>query len=908
MDMGKRSRSTFAALAMLAVLLLAGSAGAQQRLEADVSHITEGIRETVLPNGLKVITKEVRSAPVVAFQVWYRVGSRNEHTGITGVSHLLEHLMFKGTKQYRLGEISRTLFVSGANFNAGTSYDYTNYWQTLGIDRLDLAMRIEADRMRNSRIDAADLGSEMSVVRSELEGGENDPSTLLWQALSSTAMTSHPYRWPVIGWRSDVENMPRDAIYDYYRSHYGPNNAFVVMVGNFETNRALELVRKNFGGIPRLKEPPKVYTVEPPQRGEKRVVVRRTGSLPLVALAFKSPEGKSPDFYALDALATVLATGRTSRLYQNLVEKQIAASISAGAPTMIDPFLFTFEAMAAPGVTPERLEEALTAEIEKVKSEGVTQEELDRAKTLIETGHILGSDSVTSLAQQIGYWEIVDSWRYLSTYVPRIRALTPADLQRAAQKYFVRDSRTTGVFIPSGAPAPGGPPPREASARVERSQQGDRPVAIPKPATIPPVTKDVVRFTLPNGVKVVFKPNPTAPTFALTGSVNAGAVVEPREKPGLAGLTASMLTRGTESRSAFEFANLLESMGASLGANADDLTTSINGQALTRNFDEVMNLLGEMLRQPAFPGEQLQRLKAQVLAGLEQEKTDPSAITSRAFLRSIYPEANPLRPLTLEEEISAVEKMTIEDLKSFYSRQYGPENAILVIAGDLTEQQVRRAAERALGGWERNPAARPLPDLNLALQQMPIRQMISIPDRSEAAILYGHAGGVRRDDADFYAVQVMNMILGGGGALNSRLGNVIRDQQGLAYDVFSFFDAGRYAGPFQVHIGTNPANASKAVDSLEAEIRRLREGGVTRREVDEAVSYLTGRYPGRLETNTGLAQQLWVGEFYGLGPDYIDRYPELYRAVTVEQVNKAARERLHPDNATLTVGGTLPNP
>src|SRR5688500_666575 len=237
-------------LPVLAALALVGGltarAGAQNPTAAN---ITAGVRETVLPNGLKVVTKEVRSAPVVSFAVWYKVGSRNEHTGITGVSHLLEHLLFKGTKKYGLGEISRTLFVNGANFNASTYYDWTNYYATLASDRLELAMQIEADRMVNARIDKADLDSEMSVVRSELEGRENSPSTLLFQAVSAAAFQAHPYQWPVIGWRSDVEGVSRDAIYDYYKHHYGPNNATVVIVGDFETEKALALVNKHFGKL-----------------------------------------------------------------------------------------------------------------------------------------------------------------------------------------------------------------------------------------------------------------------------------------------------------------------------------------------------------------------------------------------------------------------------------------------------------------------------------------------------------------------------------------------------------------------------------------------------------------------------------------------------------------------------------
>jgi zinc protease len=317
--------------------------------------LTAGLTETVLPNGLRVLTKEVHSAPVVSFSVWYKVGSRNEHSGLTGISHLLEHMMFKGTARYRVGEIARTLFLNGASFNANTYYDWTSYYETLATDRLELAMRIESDRMAHSRIDTADLASEMTVVRSELEGGENDPETLLRRAVIAAAFEAHPYHWPVIGWRSDVEQMPRDAIYRYYKTHYGPNTATVVIVGDFDTARALAQVRRHFGALKPIPPPPPVSTTEPPQRGERRVVVKQAGPLPIVTLAYKAPAARSPDFYALDVLATVLGEGRASRLYQALVEKEVASRVEAGAPSLHDPFLFFLTATARPGVAVARL-------------------------------------------------------------------------------------------------------------------------------------------------------------------------------------------------------------------------------------------------------------------------------------------------------------------------------------------------------------------------------------------------------------------------------------------------------------------------------------------------------------------------------------------------------------------------
>ena len=883
----------------------AGTAAQPAAAPSASAAFTAGIRETMLPNGLRVLTKEVHSAPVVSFSVWYEVGSRNEHTGITGVSHLLEHMMFKGTQEFRVGEIPRLLFLNGAASNASTYYDWTNYYETLSADRLELAMRIEADRMVNSRIDKADLDSEMTVVRSELEGGENNPGRLLWQAVTSVAFSAHPYRWPVIGWRSDVENVPRDAIYAYYKAHYGPSTATVVIVGDFDTARALDLVQKYFGGLAAIPPPPPVYTTEPPQRGERRVTVRRPGALAMVLAAYKIPESTNPDSYALDVLTMVLGEGRTSRLYQALVEKGLASSTHAGNPSLRDPFLFFVSATARPGVTAGRLEAALLDEVERVQRAPIGADELRRAQSRVEADFVFQTNSVTAQARQIGYWAMVANWRYLTTYLDRVRALTPEAIQEVARKYLVADGRTIGQFIPTveGGPAP--PPPKEASARVEPPKRGDRVLPVPPPSTTAPLNRQVTRFALPNGVSVVVQDNPANPTVALRASLPAGGVLEPDDKPGLASLTASMLTRGTEKRTALEFATALEDVGASLGASADSLNTMISGDAQTKDFDLLLDLFAEMLRRPTFPAGDLEQLRGQTRAGLAQSQENPDRLAGRAFQRAIYPPGHPLRPETIEDEQAALTTMTRDDLLAFYRRQYGPDGLIIVVTGDVRPDRVRAALEARFGDWPRNPGARPLPALGLALQPAAERAVIRVPDKAQAAIRWGHAGGLSRSDPDFYATQVLSLVLGGNG-LTSRLATAIRDQRGLAYFVGCFFDASLYPGVFEVTMGTNPANAARAVAVLEDEVRRIRDQGITQRELDEAVSYLTGRFPLRLETSGGLADILWAMEFYKLGADYIDRYASYYQAVTVEQVAAAAKVHLHPDRATLVVAGSVP--
>jgi zinc protease len=701
--------------------------------------------------------------------------------------------------------------------------------------------------------------------------------------------------------------VPRDSIYNYYKSHYGPNNAVVIIVGDFETDKALALARQYFGRVPKIPTPPKVYTQEAPQRGERRVVVNRAGNLSHVMVGYHVPEGKHADFYSLDVLSQLLSGGRSARLYQTLVETQQAVSAAAYNPTLIDPSLFMVQATARPGGALADLEKKVLEQVDRLKSEDVSEEELQRAKTQIEADFIYQQDSVTEQANRIGYYEMVAGWRYLDTYLDRIRAVKPADVRRVAQEYFTENNRTVGWFVPAAGEAPsGGGPVGEASARVEPAPPNARPIPLPKPSPALQRQNRVTRTVLENGIVLIVSENRSAPTIALQGNMaTAGGARDPKDRPGLASLTAGMLSRGTEKRSSLEIATELESAGASTSFNVEDDALTFTGSALAKDFDRLLDVLADQLRRPSFPAEELDKLRQQSLAALQGELEDPDARARRAFLRRIYPDGHPLRPSTVEEQEASLKAMTREALASFYRQHYGPDATILVIAGDVSADQAVTAVRRQLGDWARNPGApRDLPP-NPPLQAQAAREAIPMPDKSEVAIYYGFAGGVARNDPDFYAAQLLNNVLGGGSGLESRLARRIRDQQGLVYGVYSYFDTGKTAGPFIVSMGTNPANADRALTSLQEEIRRIREQGITDRERQEALAFLTGYFPVRLESNAGLAQVLLVAEYYNLGMDYIQKYASLYSAVTTEQVNEAAKKHLHPDRATVVTAGSV---
>jgi len=406
------------------------------------------VAETVLDNGLKVLVEEVHAAPVVSFMVWYKVGSRNETAGITGISHLLEHMMFKGTPRYGKGEIARVLQRHGASFNAGTSIDYTNYYEVLAADRLELAVEIESDRMANALIPEEEHRLEMTVVRSELERNEDNPHRALYSELFAQAFKAHPYHWPTIGWRSDVESIRTEQIRDYYRRHYLPNNATAIVVGDVAADRAIELVRSRFGGIPRGPDPDGVVTVEPPQLGERRFRIRKPGDAKYLLVGYRNPAFTHPDTYPLDVLGIIFGHGKTSRLHQALVEGGIATEAEAVNETARDPYLFLVQATAVPGVSLEKVERAVHREAERLASSPVAQAELDRAKRQSQASFLYSRDSIRSLAQLLGYYETVGSYRYLDTYLEHIQAVTAEDVRRVAGTYLTEDARTVGTYDP----------------------------------------------------------------------------------------------------------------------------------------------------------------------------------------------------------------------------------------------------------------------------------------------------------------------------------------------------------------------------------------------------------------------------------------------------------------------------
>jgi zinc protease len=428
-------------LAMVLALLVTSSSFAQ----------TMNVTEKTLPNGLTVLLKEEHKAPVITFQIWYKVGSRNECLGKTGMSHLLEHMMFKGTIKFGPKTFSQTVQRNGGNDNAFTSHDYTAYFENFSADRIAISLELESDRMQNLLIDPKEFLSERDVVKEERRmRTEDDPTNSMLEQMMAAAFSAHPYQWPVIGWMADINNITRDDLYKYYRTYYAPNNATIVVVGDFDTKKMILQIESAFGSIPRGPDAPKVVAVEPKHLGERRIVVKKQAELPAIFAGYNVPTLKQKDSYALEVLQGVLSSGNSSRLYRSLVyEKQLALYAGGDYDNVsADPNLFILYAGVMPGKTTEEVEKALYAEVDKLKNNFASDEEIQKAKNQIESNFIMGQDSIFYQAMLLGQFETVAEWRILESYVDNIRAVTKEDVMRVAKEYFTEDNRTVGILVP----------------------------------------------------------------------------------------------------------------------------------------------------------------------------------------------------------------------------------------------------------------------------------------------------------------------------------------------------------------------------------------------------------------------------------------------------------------------------
>jgi zinc protease len=872
--------------------------------------------ERTLPNGLKVILRESHDAPVASLWVWYRVGSRNELPGLTGISHWVEHMQFKGTPSLPKGAIFDRISRQGGINNALTSNDWTTYFETLPADRLDLALSIEADRMANSLFDPEETEAERTVIISERQGAENSPSYLLYEDVVGTAFRAHPYRHMVIGYEEDLRKISRDDLFGHYRRYYLPNNAYVVAAGDFAAEELVGRIERAFGTIPAGPEPPPLRAVEPPQLGERRVTLRKPAPTAYLRIGFHGPAAKEPDVPALLVADAVLSggkqmgfggggpMGRSARLYRSLVAAGLARGAGSDFSLTVDPYLLMIAVTALPGVEPARIEEVVEREIARLREETVPEEELARALKQVKAQFVYSAEGVTNQAYWLGQMEIVDTWRRADTLAEELEAVTPDDVRRVARTYLQETQRTVGWLLPEsesgGAEEDAAPDAAALPRRWWAFSDGQASIPAAAVARTAAERAPFERLELANGVAVLGQARPDSPAVSVRLRLQAGAANDPPGKDGLAAFTGRMLSRGTATRTFDEFNEEADRLGATVGVEVGRHFVEVAVRCLREVLPAALDLAADILRNPTFPEDHIEKVRNELLAAIREQDNDTRSAADRACRRLLFPDGHPLaRRLT--GETATISALTRDDLVAFHAERFGPRVMTAAVVGGV--ERVAEAAEllaARFGDWT-STAELPPPVPTVEPPAAIKREALVVPGKTQSDLVAGFPT-LARTHPDYYALDMANMILGRFG-LMGRLGANVRDKQGLAYYAYSQIESGRELSVWASRAGINPANVERALASIVAEVQRLRDEPVSEDELSGAKEYMTGVLPLALEQSDGVAATLLSIEYYDLGLDFLERYPAIVEALTADQVLTAARTHLDPDRIAVGIAG-----
>jgi zinc protease len=874
-------------------------------------------------NGLTVLLLPDHSAPAVTVLVTYHVGSRNESYGTTGATHLLEHLMFKGTKAHNQqagNGYDQLLERTGAITNATTSLDRTDYFETVGSQDLPLAIELEADRMRNLRLREEDRRPEMTVVRNEYERGENDPSEALEKEVRATAFLAHPYHHSTIGWHSDFEKVPIEKLRAFYDTYYWPNNATVTLIGDFDSAAALKLIEQNYGRIPRSPQAiPEVYTEEPPQTGPRRVTVKRPGELGVVMMAQKIPRATDADFAALRVLSLILSDGRNSRLYQALTDKNLTTEVDVYPEFNRDPTLLYAVAQLAPGATHADVEERLLAEITRVQKEGVQADEVAAAIAKNTASTAFERDGSMAMAFALNECIAIGDWTQYYRLQDAVKRVTAADVRRVATKYFDEDQRSTGWYIPrDDKPAEAEDAKPQAESAPVATQKPEETVGLAKTETAPtgrskaatassrptiaaPPAAEVaprIARTKVQGIDLLVCPTGAKDVVTIKGELPAYDASDPV----LGELAADMLERGTAKHDAQAIASLLDQVGAQIQFTYDTGCVKFLARCLKKDSSQVIALLAEQLREPSFPSDEFDKLQKQKLAEAQQMRDDTDAQASIAFRRAVYSAGSPQYRLSSDERVAALNKATVGDVKEFQSKSFGPDHFTMVVVGDVDPHSMQAEVGKAFDGW-RGGRALPAAPAPKVLKE-PAVETVAVPGKESVSVIVGEPSGLRFADADYLPLDVATDVLGHG--FTSRLLGTVRDKEGLTYTIQAdLVGSGEFEQAWCVYASYAPSLLKQGTASTRRELVEWHRDGITAEELDFRKSALAGEHRVKLATSHGLAEMILNTVRRGLPLSWIDEYPKQVSGLTLKQVNDVIRRRVDPDKLVTVRAGTI---
>jgi zinc protease len=794
----------------------------------------EGATEYRLDNGLRVLMVPDPGASNFTVHITYFVGSRNEGYGEKGMAHLLEHLLFKGSKRH--ASIKEELNKRGARFNGTTGNDRTNYFETLTAtgDNLDWALGLEADRMVNAFVLKSDLDSEMTVVRNEFERGENSPGSVLAERMQRLAFAAHNYGNPVIGFRADIESVPIERLQAFYRTWYRPDNAFLIVGGKVDEAAALALVQKHFGPIARPPQPlPSLYTVEATQDGERAVTLRRAGDVQIVAAQYRVPAGSHPDYAAVDILALAYGTAPTGRLHRALVQTGLASSAWGYERMLRDPGWMSFGAVVAKDAALEPAREALLAALEGAGRERITDAEVERARTTLLNDMEKAPLDSLGYVRWLGEYAAMGDWRLFFLYRERVRQVTTADVQRALETFVRPANRVLGTFVPTDKPQraeiPAAPDLAAALAAFkggETVQAGE--VFDPTPANI---EARLVRRELANGIKLLLLPKKTrGGTVVAQLSLYWGDEAGKANRARACGFAESMPMRGTLKRSRAELRDAFDQLKSNVSAGISGASIETRRPQL----EAALRLAAEVLREPAFPPAEFEELRRAALTSAEAQRGDPTAIAGERLSLHLNPwppgHWNAVEPL--EQRIAGMKAVTLEDVKRCYTDFVGATGAQFAAVGDFDPDALAKLVEELFGDWKSPAPYARIPSRHF--ERPAIDETVATPDKANAVLRAGLNVPLRDDHPDFPALLLGNYLLGG--TSSGRLPARVREKEGLSYSTYSLFSANAQdaAASFGVSSIFAPQNRERVERAIREELARALAQGFSEAEVDAA--------------------------------------------------------------------------
>ena len=898
-------------VAVLAGLIVAicGSLPAADSDELTKITSIEGMTEYRLGNGLKVLLFPDASQPTVTVNLTMFVGSRHEGYGEAGMAHLLEHMLFKGTPTHQ--QIPKVLKARGAAFNGTTWFDRTNYYETLPAsdDNLDFALRLEADRMVNSFVKESDLRSEMSVVRNEFERGENSPVDILEQRMVSAAFEWHNYGRATIGNRADIERVPATRLRKFYKKYYRPDNAMLVVAGKFDATKALGWIRKYFGAIPRPKsELDATYTQEPPQDGERFVTLRRVGDVAVVGALYHICSGAHPDHASVDVLNNILTDEPSGRLYKALVESRKAANVFGSAFAMHDPGFLRILAMVSKGNDPNLVLGAMLDVIEQVAKQGVSDAEVERARQRLLKRRELAAASSKRIAIQLSEWAAQGDWRLYFLNRDRIEKVTAQSVKDVAVRYLQRNNRTVGLFIPTEQPQKVSIPQTPELAQMIGDYKGREAISAGEEFAVTPENIDARtrRLTLPSGIKVALLEKKTRGQ-----AVYLRLTLRYGDEKSLRGLTTAceflphLMIRGMKHLSRQQLQDELDKHRARMNVSGQAGTATFAIQTKRESLSAVLELLRQVLREATLPQKELDILKQGQVDALQRKLKEPRALSTRLVRRKLYPvdRDDPRYIPAIAEEIEIVKAITLSTVFKLYVEYLGAQAGELAVVGDFDPQKTLPVVQQMLSGWE---ASRPYAHLQQRVNPKAkgSAEEILTPGKANAMYFAAQAFPLRDDHPDYAALVIGNFILGGG-SLSSRLGDRVRQKDGLSYGVGSGFQARSldHRAAFYTYAICNPDNMDKVKIAIREEIERLLKDGATEEELQNAQQgYLKSQEMSRAN-DSRLVRILGHTQFAGRTMQYHAELEQKIRGLTLRKIETTMRKHIDPKKLISVAAG-----